>query len=129
MPKRKARKNKKQKHSFGFFLLIIAILACLSVYSYKTNPEFREQIDSVIAFFKEPQITQISQIKDFIEGSNSDEKQPAQSEQEKSTPEKESSSDKQADTASGQKKSAFGQEEADSKSGKVISLPANLAFS
>lgn len=91
MPKRKARKNKKQKHSFGFLLLIIAILACLSVYSYKTNPEFREQIDSVIAFFKEPQITQISQIKDFIEGSNSDEKQPA-----------------------------------DSKSGKVISLPANL---
>ena len=91
MPKRKARKNKKQKHSFGFFLLIIAILACLSVYSYKTNPEFREQIDSVIAFFKEPQITQISQIKDFSEGSNSDEKQPA-----------------------------------DSKSGKVISLPANL---
>ena len=126
MPKRKTRKNKKQKHSFGFFLLIIAILACLSVYSYKTNPEFREQIDSVIAFFKEPQITQISQIKDFIEGSNSDEKQPAQSEQEKSNPEKERSSDKQADTASAQKKSAFGQEEADSKSGKVISLPANL---
>ena len=91
MPKRKTRKNKKQKHSFGFFLLIIAILACLSVYSYKTNPEFREQIDSVIAFFKEPQITQISQIKDFIEESNSDEKQPA-----------------------------------DSKNGKVISLPANL---
>ena len=98
MPKRKARKNKNQKHSFVFFLLIIAILACLSVYSYKTNPEFREQIDSAIAFFKEPQITQISQIKDFIEENNSDEKQPAQS----------------------------GQEEADSKSGKVISLPANL---
>ena len=91
MPRRKARKNKKQKHSFGFFLLIIAILACLSVYSYKTNPEFREQIDGLISIFKEPQITQISQIKDFIEENNSDEKQPV-----------------------------------DSKSGKVISLPANL---
>ena len=123
--KGKSRRNKRQ-HSFGFFLLIIAILACLSVYSYKTNPEFREQIDSVIAVFKEPQITQISQIKDFIEGSNSDEKQPAHSEQEKSNSEKERFSDKQADTASGQKKSAFGQEEADSKSVKVISLPANL---
>ena len=110
--KGKSRRNKRQ-HSFGFFLLIIAILACLSVYSYKTNPEFREQIDSVIAFFKEPQITQISQIKNYIEESDSNEKQAAQSEKAKTDFEKQNSQGKKSES----KKPA---------AKKLVALPAGL---
>ena len=63
MPKkRKSRRNKKQKHSLGFFLLIILILAALSIYSYKTNPEFKAQVDELVSVFREPQITQIPQL-------------------------------------------------------------------
>ncbi len=68
MPKkRKSRKSKKQKHSFGFILLTIAILAALSVYSYKTNPEFKSEVDSFVSIFLKPQITRITQIDNFIE--------------------------------------------------------------
>jgi type VI protein secretion system component VasK len=63
MPKkRKSRRNKKQNHSLGFFLLIILILVTVSIYSYKTNPEFKAKVDNVVKILKEPQITQISQI-------------------------------------------------------------------
>ena len=95
MPKkRKSRRNKRQKHSFGFFLLIILILVTVSIYSYKTNPEFKAQVDNVVKILKEPQITQISQIKNYIEESSSNEKQAAQSEQEKSSSGNEDSSEK-----------------------------------
>ena len=110
--KGKSRRNKRQ-HSFGFFLLIIAILACLSVYSYKTNPEFREQIDSVIAVFKEPQITQISRIKNYIGESDSNEKQAAQSEKAKTDSEKQNSQGKKSES----KKPA---------AKKLVALPAGL---
>ena len=120
MPKkRKSRRNRRQKHSFGFFLLIILILAVVSVYSYKTNPEFKAKVDNVVKILKEPQITQISQIKNYIEESDSNEKQAAQSEQEKSSSGNEDSSEKPKNQArkSESKKPA---------AKKLVALPAGL---
>lgn len=102
MPKkRKSRKNKKQNHFLRFFLFIILILAALSVYSYKTNPEFRARVDNVVKILKEPQITQITQItqiKNYIEESDSNEKQAAQSEKAKTDSEKQNSSGKKSES-------------------------------
>ena len=120
MPKkRKSRRNKKQNHSLGFFLLTILILAVVSVYSYKTNSEFKAKVDNVVKILKEPQITQISQIKNYIEESDSNEKQAAQSEQEKSSSGNEDSSEKQKNQArkSESKKPA---------TKKLVALPAGL---
>lgn len=114
MPKkRKSRRNRRQKHSFGFFLLIILILAVVSVYSYKTNPEFKAKVDNVVKILKEPQITQISQIKSYIEESDSNEKQAAQSEKAKTDSEKQKSSGKKSES----KKPA---------AKKLVALPAGL---
>lgn len=99
MPKkRKSRKSKKQRHFLRFFLFIILILAVLSVYSYKTNPEFRARVDNVVKILKEPQITQITQIKNYIEESDSNEKQAAQSEKAKTDSEKQNSSGKKSES-------------------------------
>ena len=120
MPKkRKSRRNRRQKHSFGFFLLIILILAVVSVYSYKTNPEFKAKVDNVVKILKEPQITQISQIKNYIEESDSNEKQAAQSEQEKSSSGNEDSSEKPKNLA---RKS----ESKTPAAKKLVALPAGL---
>ena len=114
MPKkRKSRRNRRQKHSFGFFLLIILILAVVSVYSYKTNPEFKAKVDNVVKILKEPQITQISQIKNYIEESDSNEKQAAQSEKAKTDSEKQNSQGKKSES----KKPA---------AKKLVALPAGL---
>jgi len=114
MPKkRKSRRNRRQKHSLGFFLLIILILAVISVYSYKTNPEFKAQVDNVVKILKEPQITQISQIKNYIEESDSNEKQAAQSEKAKTDSEKQNSQGKKSES----KKPA---------AKKLVALPAGL---
>ena len=114
MPKkRKSRRNRRQKHSFGFFLLIILILAVVSVYSYKTNPEFKAKVDNVVKILKEPQITQISQIKNYIEESDSNEKQAAQSEKTEADSEKQNSSGKKSES----KKPA---------AKKLVALPAGL---
>ena len=114
MPKkRKSRRNRRQKHSFGFFLLIILILAVVSVYSYKTNPEFKAKVDNVVKILKEPQITQISQIKNYIEESDSNEKQAAQSEKTEADSEKQKSSGKKSES----KKPA---------AKKLVALPAGL---
>ena len=120
MPKkRKSRRNIRQKHSLGFFLLIILILAVVSIYSYKTNSEFKAKVDNVVKILKEPQITQISQIKNYIEENDSNEKQAAQSEQEKSSSGNEDSSEKQKNQArkSESKKPA---------AKKLVALPAGL---
>ena len=114
MPKkRKSRRNRRQKHSFGFFLLIILILAVVSVYSYKTNPEFKAKVDNVVKILKESQITQISQIKNYIEESDSNEKQAAQSEKTKTDSEKQNSQGKKSES----KKPA---------AKKLVALPAGL---
>ena len=114
MPKkRKSRRNRRQKHSLGFFLLIILILAVISVYSYKTNPEFKAKVDNVVKILKEPQITQISQIKNYIEESDSNEKQAAQSEKAKTDSEKQNSQGKKSES----KKPA---------AKKLVALPAGL---
>ena len=114
MPKkRKSHRNRRQKHSFGFFLLIILILVTVSIYSYKTNPEFKAKVDNVVKIFKEPQITQISQIKKHIEESDSNEKQAAQSEKAKTDSEKQKSSGKKSES----KKPA---------AKKLVALPAGL---
>ena len=111
MPKkRKSRRNRRQKHSFGFFLLIILILAVVSVYSYKTNPEFKAKVDNVVKILKEPQITQI---KNYIEESDSNEKQAAQSEKAKNDSEKQKTSGKKSES----KKPA---------AKKLVALPAGL---
>lgn len=120
MPKkRKSRRNRRQKHSFGFFLLIILILVTVSIYSYKTNPEFKAKVDNIVKILKEPQITQISQIKNYIEESDSNEKQAAQSEQEKSSSGNEDSSEKQK--TQGKKSES---KKPDAK--KLVALPAGL---
>ena len=114
MPKkRKSRRNRRQKHSFGFFLLIILILVTVSIYSYKTNPEFKTKVDNVVKILKEPQITQISQIKNYIEESDSNEKQAAQSEKAKTDSEKQKSSDKKSESKTPAAK-------------KLVALPAGL---
>ena len=114
MPKkRKSRKSKKQRHFLRFFLFIILILAVISVYSYKTNPEFKAKVDNVVKILKEPQITQISQIKNYIEESDSNEKQAAQSEKAKTDSEKQKSSGKKSES----KKPA---------AKKLVALPAGL---
>ena len=114
MPKkRKSSRNRRQKHSLGFFLLIILILAALSIYSYKTNSEFKAKVDNVVKILKEPQITQISQIKNYIEESDSNEKQAAQSEKAKTDSEKQNSQGKKSES----KKPA---------AKKLVALPAGL---
>lgn len=118
MPKkRKSRRNRRQKHSFGFFLLIILILVTVSIYSYKTNPEFKAKVDNVVKILKEPQITQISQIKNYIEESDSNEKQAAQSEEAKTDSEKSTEKQKSQGKKSESKKP-------DAK--KLVALPAGL---
>ena len=114
MPKkRKSRRNRRQKHSLGFFLLIILILAVVSVYSYKTNSEFKTKVDNVVKILKEPQITQISQIKNYIEESDSNEKQAAQSEKAKTDSEKQKTSGKKSESKKPVAK-------------KLVALPAGL---
>lgn len=106
MAKRKSRKNKKQPRSWGFFLLTILILIALALYSYKTNPEFKAQVDELISVFKEPQITHIPQI------SNKDEAETEATNIE----DKESKQTEKQTTAQKAKKSAE----------KFVSLPENL---
>jgi len=94
MPKkRKSRKSK--KHSLGFFLLALAILAVLSIYSYKTNPEFRAQVDETIALITGKAESTISETKQLMEESAQKEQKDAESEQKKSTSEKENAFQKQ----------------------------------
>ena len=114
MPKkRKSRRNRRQKHSFGFFLLTILILVTVSIYSYKTNPEFKAKVDNVVKILKEPQITQISQIKNYIEESDSNEKQAAQSEKTEADSEKQKTSGKKSESKKPAEK-------------KLVALPAGL---
>ena len=111
MPKkRKSRKSKKQRHFLRFFLFIILILAVISVYSYKTNPEFKAKVDNVVKILKEPQITQI---KKYIEESDSNEKQAAQSEKAKTDSEKQNSQGKKSESKKPVAK-------------KLVALPAGL---
>ena len=49
----KNRKSKRQNHrSPGVFLVTILVLAALFIYSYRSNPEFRRQVDESVAFVK-----------------------------------------------------------------------------
>ncbi|MBQ4379589.1 MAG: DNA/RNA non-specific endonuclease [Treponema sp.] len=47
--KRKSRKNR-QNRPFPLFLLTVAILILIGVYSYRTNPQFRKNIDQTVSF-------------------------------------------------------------------------------
>ena len=118
MPKkRKSRKSKKQKHSFGFILLTIAILAALSVYSYKTNPEFKGQVDSFVSIFLKPQITRITQIDNFIEEIRQNTTKDAESKKEESGKEKQEKSSSAEKSKSPVTKTT---------SKKLVALPLNL---
>ena len=112
MPKkRKSRKSKKQNPSLGFILLVFAILAVLTVYSYKTNPEFKSEVDSFVSIFLKPQITRITQNDNFIEEISPNTTKDAESEKEEL---RESSSEKSKATV------------AKTTSKKLVALPLNL---
>lgn len=124
MPKkRKSRKSKKQNHSLGFILLVFAILAVLSVYSYKTNPEFKSEVDSFVSIFLKPQITRITQIDNFIEEISPKEKEYAESEKEELGESSSSGKGKQEKASSSEKSKAT---VAKTTSKKLVALPLNL---
>lgn len=119
--KRKSRRNRKQNNSFGFFLLIIAVLSALAVYSYKTNPEFRAKADETIALVTGKAESTISNTKQLIEEKTSSGQKEAETAKEDSkTEEKESeSSEKQKNSV---KKEAAPKPSAK----KLVALPLGL---
>ncbi|MBQ9621785.1 MAG: DNA/RNA non-specific endonuclease [Treponema sp.] len=128
MPKkRKSRKSKKQRHFLRFFLFIILILAALSVYSFKTNPEFRARVDGTIALITGKAESAISDTKQLIEGNSSNEQESAESEQEKSAPTEEKLKPEKKDSSSASQKSS-GQKSASEKASakELVALPAGL---
>ena len=121
MPKkRKSRKSKKQRHFLRFFLFIILILAALSVYSFKTNPEFRARVDGTIALITGKAESAISDTKQLIEENSSNEQEKSAPTEEKLKPEKKDSSSA-SQKSSGQKSAS---EKASAK--ELVALPAGL---
>lgn len=128
MPKkRKSRKSKKQSHFLRFFLFIILILAALSVYSFKTNPEFRARVDGTIALITGKAESAISDTKQLIEGNSSNEQESAESEQEKSAPTEEKLKPEKKDSSSTSQKSSGKKSASEKASAKeLVALPAGL---
>ncbi|MCR4822864.1 MAG: DNA/RNA non-specific endonuclease [Treponema sp.] len=84
MAKRKSRKNRNQKSSWPFIILLILILAGLIFYTYKTNPEFKSQIDSLLGLTEIQEEKHLPQTKEITPQIIEEDLQPEQQKKEKS---------------------------------------------
>ncbi|WP_294428048.1 DNA/RNA non-specific endonuclease [uncultured Treponema sp.] len=72
MAKKRKSRRRKQSHSLIFFYIILAVLVALAIYSYKTNEEFRAQVDEIFSPILKPEDSSPTIIEDS-------EAEPAQS--------------------------------------------------